>query len=273
MSLVEDLDLPSETGGSTADEFVDLTTAAEVLGVHYQTAYKWVRSGRIAATVVGGKYRLRREDVEQIARDRSRPASPRVRKPRLGYGRLAERAMKHLLMGDETALRKLVGDLLSNGIPLSTVITEVLVPPLVEVGEQWHLGRLDVATEHRCSEIVDRVIGENMPSPRGRRRGTAVVTAVSGDRHTLPTLMAAVALREDNWKVEHLGADMPTTEVEAFCQREQPDLLVLTVTFDGARNAAAGLAEAMDASGVPTIMGGPGQPLEELVDAAREAKR
>jgi hypothetical protein len=31
------------------------------------------------------------------------------------------------------------------------------------------------------------------------------VSAVSGDRHSLPTTMAAVALRVANWQVHHLG--------------------------------------------------------------------
>jgi excisionase family DNA binding protein len=37
---------------------ITLTEAAELLGVHYMTAYKYVRTGRLAATKVGGGWRI-----------------------------------------------------------------------------------------------------------------------------------------------------------------------------------------------------------------------
>ncbi len=124
--------------------------------------------------------------------------------------------------GDERTARRLASSLLADGVLLTTVTTELLVPALTHIGSEWHAGRLPIWVEHRASAIVQRILGEHDPNPRGRRRGTAMVAALSGDHHGLPTSMAAAALREDNWKVQHLGADMPADELVTFAARGGP---------------------------------------------------
>ncbi|MGY9023882.1 MAG: helix-turn-helix domain-containing protein, partial [Candidatus Nanopelagicales bacterium] len=52
------------------DERLDLQSAADQLGVHYQTAYRWVRSGRLPAEMVDGRYLV--SPAEMIKLDKSR---------------------------------------------------------------------------------------------------------------------------------------------------------------------------------------------------------
>jgi excisionase family DNA binding protein len=54
------------------DAPLDLADAARRLGVHYQTAYRWVREGELRAVKVGKRYRVQRRDVEGLARRRQR---------------------------------------------------------------------------------------------------------------------------------------------------------------------------------------------------------
>lgn len=252
---------------------LDLQGAADALGVHYQTAYKWVRNGRLDARLIRGRYQLDRVDVERLARERAKPSTAPPRRRRRDLGRAAARAEELLMDGREPELRRLMAGLLDGGTPLSGVISEVVSPAMRHIGAQWHAGAVDIATEHRASAIVERFLGEHMPSPRGRRRGTVVVAAPEGDLHSLPTSMAAAALREDNWRVQHLGADMPSREITAFCRREEPDLLVLTVTAAAARRTALDLAATTGAEGLPTLVGGAGRSLADLVREARTAIR
>ena len=44
-----------------------LSDAADELGVHYQTAYRWVRTGRLPARLVNGEYEVSRRDVRAVA--------------------------------------------------------------------------------------------------------------------------------------------------------------------------------------------------------------
>src|SRR5687767_10160082 len=235
---------------------MSLQTAAELLGVHYQTAYQWVRSGRLRAQRIRGRYELDPDDVERLARQRAQPAPPRTRRPRAGFAKLAERGYDALVDGDERSLRVLVDRLISDGTPMTVVTQEILVPAVHRIGSDWYDGVVTIGDEHRASAIVDRLLGEHYPNPRGRRRGTAVVVALSGERHALPTSMAAVALREENWHVQHLGADLPAGELLDFCREHPVDLVVLTTTTNASRRAALACAEDVRRLGVRALVGG-----------------
>lgn len=250
-------------------EPINLHAAAELLGVHYQTAYKWVRSGELRATMVMGAYRLDSDTVARFAERRARPSQPRPRRPKTDAPGLSARMFEHLLAGDERQAAALLGGLLERGVPLTTAAQDVIVPALRQIGDEWRAGRLDVAVEHRASGIIERMLGDRYPAPRGRRRGTAVVAALAGDRHTLPTTLAAVALREDNWVVHHLGADLPAQELIGFCRQEPVQLAVLTVTATAVRADAVRAAHQLESLGLRTLVGDPGRSLTELQSLAR----
>lgn len=252
-------------------ELVDLRDAARQLAVHYQTAYRWVRSGELPATKVMGAYRLDSDVVARLAERRARATPTRPRRPRAGFAALSTRMFGYLVAGEERQARQLTGGLLDNGVSLTTVAMEVLVPALRRIGEEWQAGQLGVPTEHRASAIGERILGERHPNPRGRRRGTAAVAAISGERHALPTTLAAGALLEDNWRVHHLGADLPPDQLIRFCQEEHVDLAVLSVTTAKARPAAARVATRLEDLGLRTLVGCPGTRLEDLQRLARQA--
>ena len=49
---------------------MNLKQAAVELGVHYQTAYKWVRSGELPAVRIGTRYEVSPDAVEQFIANR-----------------------------------------------------------------------------------------------------------------------------------------------------------------------------------------------------------
>jgi excisionase family DNA binding protein len=248
---------------------IDLQAAAERLGVHYQTAYRWVRSGRLPARKVKGVYSLDPTAVDREAARRARPQAPPARRPRGGMAVLSERALDYLLEGEERALRRLLSELADSGVPLTQTTQGVLVPALRRIGERWSAGGVNILFEHRASAIVERLLAERPPSARGRRRGTAAVASLHGDRHGLPTLMAALALREDSWTVHHLGAEVPEAQFERFCLEHRVDLAVITVTLEDTRTAAEDTAAALRDHGVRVLVGEPGRGLHELQALAR----
>jgi MerR family transcriptional regulator, light-induced transcriptional regulator len=251
---------------------VDLQRAAEELGVHYQTAYRWVRNGTLPAHLVGGRYVVTPADIAAVAARRTQPATPPAPGPKR-LARASERMHRALVDGDEATVRQLGRSLVDEGTTIVELIQQVLVPPLVRIGADWHAGRLTIWVEHRASAIVERLLGELSPNPRGRRRGTVMVAAVSGDLHSLPTSMAAVTLRADNWVVEHLGADMPPDELVRFCAEHDIDVAVLSSTNPDAAELAAETAERLSDAGTPVVLGGPGRTLDDLVGAVRAAVR
>ena len=249
---------------------LELRAAAAELGVHYQTAYRWVRNGQLPATMVSGKYSVSRSDLEEFAKRRTRATPVSTPSPQRLDGQ-SERMHEALRSGDDPAARQIARRLADDGTPIKDLITHVLSPSLRQIGQSWHDGEISIWVEHRASAIVERIVAELTPTPRGRRRGTVMVAAVAGDLHTLPTAMAAAALRAENWRVEHLGANMPADDLLDLCATHDITVAVLSMTNidteDGVQRAATALRDA----GIPVVVGGPGQTLDDLLARVRAA--
>jgi excisionase family DNA binding protein len=255
------------TNHTDGADSVDLAQAAHELGVHYQTAYGWVRSGTLRAVKVGKTYRVRRADLERFAERRNAGRSPRPIQVR-DWAHQIERLAAALDVGDERAARTVVERLVDGGISPVDLCDELLAPVLRRFGDRWAAGVGTVADEHRATAICERLLAR-LPARRTRVRGTAAVGTPAGEHHALPALMAAIALRWDGWRVHHLASDIPAPDLAGFLARERPDLLVLSTTMPAgvAVNAARRAAESL---GVAVLVGSSGQRLSELLDAALE---
>lgn len=252
----------------TADA-LDLDDVAKEIGVHYQTVYRWVRAGKLPADMVQGRYRVMRHDLTAFIKARRTPKRPRPPgAPRLE--RAAETMHTALSTGDEFAARDLARALVAEHTPIVDLVQLVLVPPLQSISQDCHDGKLSIWVEHRASAIAERILGEVAPRPRGRRRGTVMVAAVSGDRHSLATTMAAVALRENNWWVHHLGADMPPDELVQFCDEHKIDVAVLTVINPEYTELTDTTATRIRKSGTPVVVGNPKRTLHELIQTVQD---
>ncbi len=255
---------------TAGDDRIDLQSAADQLGIHYQTAYRWVRTGKLRADLISGRYMITREELDAVEAVRRSPTAPPAPRPKR-IATSASRMHDALVRGDERTARTIVRTLLSEGTPITDVVQQVIVPPLVRIGQAWRDAKLTIWVEHRASAIVERILGEIATNPRGRRRGTVIVASVSGDHHSLPTSMAAVTLRADNWHVEHLGADMPPDELLGFCAEHDVDVVVISSTNPATADLAAETAQRLEAAGTTCVLGAPGRTLDDLISMVRTA--
>ena len=250
-----------------ADEVaLDLAEAARELGVHYQTAYRWVREGALRAVKVGKGYRVERRDLDRFAQRRQRGSPPRPIQVR-DWDHQVERLYGTLRSGDERAANELVDRLAGSGVSPVELCDELLAPALRRIGEEWAAGVNTVADEHRATAICERLLAR-LPGRRTRVRGAVVVAAPAGEHHALPARMAAIALRYDGWRVHDLSTDVPSGDLAAFLRRERPELLVLSTTMPSP-DPTATVQRAADELGIPVLIGGAGRRLKELVAAAR----
>lgn len=252
---------------------LSLDAAAAELGVHYQTAYRWVRSGKLPATKVDGRYLVERAELDSVQQRRAeRDTPPQPTRQRLDRQRQA--MSKALFSGDETKASGIVTKLVSNGTSVTQLIEDVIAPPLFDIGQAWRRGEASIFIEHRATAIVERVLGGLSPNPRGRRRGVAVVVGLADDRHSLPTLMATASLREDRWTVQHLGADVPVEEVLSFIEAHDVDLVAISAVGPGAVERARSAREVIaQRHGIPVLVGEPGTTVGQLQELARAARR
>jgi MerR family transcriptional regulator, light-induced transcriptional regulator len=250
---------------------MQLREAAEVLGVHYQTAYAWVRQGVLPARKTGRGYEVSESDVAALAARRASGTGPRPHIRVRDWAVQAGRLHAAITAGDETQARHVFARL-ARGVPVTELCERVVTPALRRIGEEWAAGQVTIAAEHRASAICERLIAAGAHQPQGRPRGVAVVATPPGERHGLPALMATACLREDRWLVHHLAADLPAAEVAGLARQAGASLVVLScATADSARAARAEAAE-LTRPGLRVLTGQPGDTLSELRRLARSAE-
>jgi MerR family transcriptional regulator, light-induced transcriptional regulator len=249
---------------------MQLREAAEALGVHYQTAYAWVRQGTLPARKTGRGYEVSDADVSALAERRASGTAPRPEVRVRDWPAQAGRLYDAIVAGDETLARHDF-DRLALGVPLIDLCERVITPALRRVGDQWAAGELSIAAEHRASAICERLVAPALHQPPGRPRGIAVVATPPGERHGLPALMAAACLREDRWLVHHLAADLPVAEVIGLALDTGADLVVLSsATVQTARAARRAAREiGFSAPRLRVLAGRPGDSLRQLREMAR----
>jgi len=251
---------------------MQLRDAAEALGVHYQTAYAWVREGVLPARKTGRGYDVSENDVSALAARRASGTAPRPHIRVRDWAAQAARLHAAIVSGDETLARHVFARL-ARGVALTELCERVIAPALYLIGEEWATGEVTIAAEHRASAICERLIAARTQQPQGRPRGIAVVTTPPGERHGLPALMATACLREDRWLVHHLAADLPVAEVTGLAVAARASLVVLSsATMESARLAGEAAGEiTRSAAGARVLTGRPGDTLSQLRELARAA--
>lgn len=224
-----------------ADTELTLHEAAAELGVHYMTAYRYVRLGQLHAEKHGGSWRVGRAALDAFVA--AAAAAPPVTE---GGGRRrvqwAERLEARLLAGDARGAWGVLESALAAGTELDAIYLDVLAPAMATIGERWERGELDISVEHRATGIAMRLMGRLGPrfARRGRTRGTVVLGAPAGERHSLPVAILADLLRVRGWEVSDLGCDLPGSSLlHAVLSTPDVSAIGLSVTMDTSLEAAA----------------------------------
>ena len=246
---------PDMTGAAE----VGLREASEVLGLHYMTVYRYVRTGKLAARREGGEWLVRRSDLQALAREpeapveRGRRGHPR-HEPRVG------RLVTTLLAGDEAGAWTVISEAMAAGATASAISIELIGAAMQQIGERWERGAASVADEHRASLIAHRLVGRAgaQVTRRGRRRGRIVLGAPAGELHSLPSALLTDVLRAEGFEVHDLGANVPTEDFVACVAGLQPVWAVgVVVTTTPPARALVPLVRALRRRArVPIVVGG-----------------
>lgn len=111
------------------------------------------------------------------------------------------------------------------------VVTEAwLMPALVELGEAWADGRVEVSGEHFVSGVVRRRLGRAFDAAGTAIAGPVVLVGLPpGAIHELSSLAFATCLRRAGVDVRWLGGDIPVDGWTHAVHRSSPQAVVLSV--------------------------------------------
>src|SRR3954447_21350626 len=110
---------------------------------------------------------------------------------------------------------------------VDTLLRDVVLPYLRELGQRWTRGDASIAQEHFASSVLR---GRLLGLARGWGQGlgpAAVLACLPGEQHDLGLITFGVALRARGWRIVYLGADTPIETVEDVSRRLDRSLVVL----------------------------------------------
>jgi DNA-binding transcriptional MerR regulator len=140
---------------------------------------------------------------------------------------------------DETSAQRALERLFSTYSPL-TVVRDVMMPYLREVGDRWAEGHVTVAQEHFATSFLHARL---LAFARGWDRGLgprALLACARGEQHTFGLIGFGVALHQLGWRITFLGADTSVAMIEEAAAHVAPDLVVVTAAVPERMTEIAG---------------------------------
>lgn len=247
----------SGTGGYgrpvTGADDLNLKQVAQHLGVHYITAYRYVRTGRLPARRVGTMWLVDPEALSAF--EAADSVSARADLPRRAVD-WVDRLHERFLVGDEAGAWAIVEGALIAGWAPEAVLVKLIGPAVAAtVPEDGPAaGHLAASTAQRTAAVL-----ASRFRARGRIRGTVVLGAPSGEGHGLGLSLLTDLLRIRNLGVAELGVDVsPEAFVDAGRNAERLVAVAIGVTdpqrMDEARSVVLAVRDRLP--GVPILLGG-----------------
>jgi len=172
------------------------------------------------------------------------------------------RYITHAIEGETEQVTELVDSYINAGKSVKDILLKMFMPALVNIGELWNKGLLNIAEEHLAVTVtisqIERITQSLIPTVQ--IIGTAAICTPVGEKHFIGPKVVSELMRLSGWNVHFLGTEMPTTDLVQFVSEKGIDLLVLSITLP---ENLPGVLEIIDAvkaldKSVITMIGGSG---------------
>lgn len=237
-----------------AERCWNLKQVAARLGVHYATAYRYVRTHRLAAERHGSVWMVREAALEEFLADRD---GSRTDGPADPEGRRRELA-EALCRGDEVVAWRVLERALAGGWSPERCYLDLLAAALSELGPEG-----EGSGSHLAAGVAMRLVARLGGRTRrpGRRRGDVVVAAPDGEQHGVAVAILSDLLRLAGYGVRELGTGVPA-EVVADAVRRAERPVAVCLSASGA-DPLRGVREVVEVlvhidPPVPVVVGGHG---------------
>lgn len=112
----------------------------------------------------------------------------------------------------------------------------LLAPVMYNVGKLWEEGRLNVATEHICSNAAHtlvKIINERVSrNPKENRKSPKILICTpEGEYHSLGCMVIESFLRSKGYSVSNIAPSVPSDSVIDFASKHDPDLIMISLTL------------------------------------------
>jgi MerR family transcriptional regulator, light-induced transcriptional regulator len=157
-----------------------------------------------------------------------------------------------------------VYDKYSSLFGLANFYDKLLKPVMYKIGELWEQGKLDVATEHACTNTASslvKVINEQIShSKAASSQYKILICTPDGELHSLVCNIIESLLISKGFKVYNISPSVPSESIIDYLNDIQPDIILISITIaDNIKPAERLIKEIrLKYHKVPIIMGGSG---------------
>ena len=145
-------------------------------------------------------------------------------------------------------------------IELSSFYDKLLKPVMYSIGDLWEQGKLDVATEHVCSNVTNnliRSINERTDKAKLNFRNKILICTPEGELHNLACNMIESLLLSKGFQIYNISPSVPLDSIIRYVKNVGPDIILISVTLEENISVAERLInEIRSKFHIPVILGG-----------------
>lgn len=161
------------------------------------------------------------------------------------------------LTGDRAGAAELAAGALRASDDPAHVITRLLAPSQVDVGNRWLERQCSVGAEHTATFVTESVlasvaVGLEPAVPVGR----FIMVCAEGEWHGMPARMAAELLMLQGWRVTYLGPATPAAHLRAYLADAEADAVGVSCSLAANLPGAARTVRVARQLGFTVVVGG-----------------
>jgi methanogenic corrinoid protein MtbC1 len=147
---------------------------------------------------------------------------------------------------------------------LANFYDKLLKPVMYKIGELWEQGKLDVATEHACTNTASslvKVINEQISHSKATRSQYKILICTpEGELHSLVCNIIESLLLSKGFKVYNISPSVPPESIIDYLKDIEPNIILISITIaDNIKPAERLIKEIrLKYHKVPIIIGGSG---------------
>jgi len=143
---------------------------------------------------------------------------------------LQERLLTALLAFQEETSEQILAQAFAL-YPLEHVGEHLIMPTLVEIGEQWHRGELSITREHYATNyLIQRLAAVLRIVPNGTSGSVIWIGCAPGELHEIGALLLSIYLRRAGYAVRYLGQNLPVDDLIEEVKSVQPGMVIFSAT-------------------------------------------
>src|SRR4051812_4696989 len=145
---------------------------------------------------------------------------------------------------------------------LASFYDNILKQVLYEIGSLWEQNKLDIATEHVCSNIANKIIFlinklYKKNNEDKYKKLNIILCTPDGELHNIACNIIESILLQKGYKVYNISPSIPTESIIKYIKEINPSLIMISVTLADNIGSAKRLIKKINSEfNIPILLGG-----------------